>query len=187
MKKLTVFFIVLSISIGSVCLYAEQAALSLSGNYYFSNDDSYKKFYGDKNFLPEGKISLSFTDNLYIWCSYGMFSQKGESSGLKAPLTCTRQFLNFGAGFRVKVLKPLLFFMEGGGVMAGFKEEREGSDRDDSDSKFGIMANAGFRVMVLKNFFIHMSAGYIMAKLDNEKFKVDLGGIKIGGGLGVVF
>jgi hypothetical protein len=151
-----------------------------------SKDNNYKKFYGEKVFFPEGKMDISFTENLYVWGAYGLFTREGETESLKSPAKCNRSFIGFGGGVRIKIVTPLYIYIEGGGVFSTFKEE--GESFLSKGSKMGFTVNGGIRIDIVRGVYINMFGGYIGgSKMLLKGKEIDLGGVRAGGGLGLCF
>jgi hypothetical protein len=205
--KKTLIFILLAFLISWV-VSAETFTLVVSGSYLSTDDDAYTTKYGGKKYYPEGKLTLRFSGNLYLWGSFGYLSSKytWEEWSNKGVILAdvdgksVSDKLTFagGIGYYVGYLRPGDFSIKLEAGVCSISDKsvdttsmkasgQTVSTTDDKKTGFGFRGNLGVTYGLMKNIFAEISLGYMYAPDKIDDVRVNLGGLRASLGIGLKF
>jgi hypothetical protein len=205
-KKTLILILLTFFMIGTVS--AETVTFVVSGSYLSTGDDAYTTKYGGKKYFPEGKLTIRFAGNLYLWGSFGYLRSKytweewsnkgivladvdGESISNKLSIAG-------GLGFYVGYIRPGDFSikLELGVCNISDKSEDTTSMKatgetlnvvEDEKNGFGFRGNLGVTYGLMKSIFAEISLGYMYAPDKIDDTRVNLGGLRASLGIGLKF
>ncbi len=187
---------------------AENFTIVIGGSYLSIADNQYDLKYGGKKYFPEGKLSMRFTGNLYLWGSFGFvsskftwkqWSNKGVAeSDLQGKSVADKMILAGGLGYYVGYIAPGEFSIKLEAGLCSISDNiKDTSTRLDNSqtvgsekskqSGLGFRGNFGVTYGLYKNFFAELSAGYLYASDTVDDQKVNLGGLRASLGIGLKF
>ncbi len=186
--------------------------LTLKGAYLPSEDDAYIDLYDKAKYAPEGEIEIRFSGNFYFWGSYCLVTGNSEwpewsSKSLVDPdfrweITSSKHLVAFGAGYFIGLNEPgeISIKLEAGVCLI---INNDVSDKflevsntitdtiTEKTTKIGAIGEMGATYGLWKSLFAEASVAYIYSTetrlIDDEETRVQLGGLKIGVGLGIKF
>lgn len=186
---------------------------TLKGDYMSVTDPDYEDLYGEKKYFPEAEIEIRFVRNVYLWGSYSLISSKGEwfewsNKSLVDPdflwsVSVKRHQYAFGIGYFIGLHDPGEFVVrvQLGACLIDQNENTEKifipSDEiyestKTSLNRIGAIGELGIDYVLWRNIFAEFSIGYVYAtkKVEDEEgdtVSEEIGGLKIGLGLGIRF
>lgn len=187
--------------------------LTLKGDYMSIADPDYEDLYGKKKYFPEGEIEIRLLGNGYLWGNYSLVSGKGEweewsdksliDPDYRLVITSKRHQIAFGIGYFIGLHDPgqLVLRFQLGLCLINHDEVTErffiatGQTTETSQSltkKTGGVGELGIDYVLWKNIFAEVSIGYLYATKkvedeDGETVSEEIGGLKIGLGIGIRF
>ena len=207
-KQTTFLALLVLLLASSVTLSAKSFTIVIGGNYLSIADEDFENNYGKKQYFPEGKLTLRFSGNLYLWGSYGWLRDQYtwvEWSNKGVPLAdvdgksvVNKTVIAGGLGFYVGYLKPAQFAIKMEAGIASIKDDVENTKvlmttnelLNQDDSKFsgiGYKASLGVTYGLFKNVFAELTLGYLHASDKVGDDTIKLGGLRASLGLGLQF
>ena len=182
--------------------------LTIKGDYFPIGDPVYQDLYEPTRYTPEGKIQIRISGNLYLWGSYARITSTREWSewsnkSLVDPdfqweNTLKKHYYSVGAGYFIGLLEPgefCIHFQLG----ATFINDKDVSEKyqistqditdsiSESETRFGVNGEIGISYTLWKSLFGEVSVSYLYATKIIDDEREELGGVRIGLGLGIRF
>lgn len=206
MKK--IFSILILLMVLPALSAGETVTFILGGNYMDIEDSDFGSRYGEQKYFPEGKLSLRFSGNLYLWASFGYFatsytwdqwSNKGiPIADVEGKSVTKKSILAGGLGYYIGYLTPGQFSVKLELGVCSIRDDIEDTAtmlatdqvlelKEAKKSAIGFRGNLGVTYGLFGRFFAEVSLGYIYApdKIDDER--LNLGGLRASLGLGIRF
>lgn len=182
--------------------------ITVKGNYYSISDPLFEELYDPTQYFPEGEIQLRLSGNLYMWGSYALVSGSRDwyewsDKGLVDPdflweNTLKKHHYSLGAGYFIGLLEPGEFcinFQLGVTLITNqdLSEKFQISSGtltdsiSESETDFGINGELGISYTFWKNLFAEAFVGYLYASEVIEDEREEIGGLRLGLGLGIRF
>lgn len=208
MKRVLLLIMVIFLLSASLQAAGAKLTFTVYGNYFSVADSAFKDKYKSSAFFPEAKATLSFSGNLYLWASYGMFSADYTWTewSSKAVITADvagksvvdKRIMAGGLGFFMGYLDKSQFgvrFELGACSIINDIEDTKTiissnafvSSVQDKQSGVGIRANLGITFGLTKNLFSEVAFGYLWAMDKVNDNSINLGGFRSSVGLGLRF
>jgi len=206
MKRALLFVLVISLCLPLFLTAKTKFTIAAYGTYMSVTDSSYQALYGRDKFLPEGKVTMTFRGNLYLWGGYGYlpaahdwteWSNKGEPEADVAGRRSTKkQIFSGGIGFYVGYIDKLSLNLELGACHISHNIESTWtkintnkflSSEENRESGTGFIGNLGLSYGVYKNIYTQFVFSYAYATHTINDTKINLGGLKLSLGLGIKF
>ncbi len=182
-KAGAIFLMILAVSLS---VSAEgRMKFSLTGNMLVPSDPNYRNTYGDIVFFPEIMGGYKIISETYVWIKYGYLYKTGKTPVLEAEAKSTQHFLSLGVGYANKIGSRMDYKLEAGLMNACYKEEALGEEV--SNNTIGFRIECGFAYSLTRTLLAEISAGYLTASDEVEEVSIQLGGLRLGLGLRVVF
>jgi hypothetical protein len=193
----------------SVLVSAKSFIITIHGNYFSAADTDFSNRYGGKKIYPEGKIALKFFGNLFVWGSYGTYSAINswnqwsnktiENADIKVEDNVRKNLISGGLGYYIGYLEKNEFAVK---IEVGVCKITNDYDKTSiriasgsvitsetmQESGIGINGNFGITYGVYKNWlFTEANIGYLYVPDKIEDITINLGGLKLSLGLGIIF
>jgi len=212
MKRVLIVILIILIYSVSLSGAGKNFMITVSGNYLSNADSDYKERYGERNFFPEGKISIRLMGNLYLWGSYGFLSSsynwqewsyKGAAEAdLKGESVLDKLVISGGIGYYVGYIEKseISIKVEAGickithniaSTINQIDTDLITGSSETKESGIGIRGNLGVTYGLYKSLFSEVSIGYLYAvdkvKVGDGNQRIYLGGLRMSVGLGLTF
>ncbi|MCK4836957.1 MAG: hypothetical protein KAT17_09975 [Candidatus Aminicenantes bacterium] len=182
--------------------------LTIKGDYMSITDPIFEDQYNSEKYAPEGEIQVRISGNLYLWGSYALVTARREwfewsSKALVNPdfqweNTLKKHHYSLGAGYFIGLSEPGEFcinFQLGISFITNndLSEKYQISSQTISDSiseketDIGVTGELGISYCFWRNLFAEISIGYLYATEIIEENREEIGGLRIGLGLGIRF
>jgi hypothetical protein len=160
--------------------------VGINGKFLFSSDSNYKRIYGNSQFYPELEVGLDIYKGIVLFGSYGYFSQTGKTEGeLKEDTKSTKEFLSFGAGYKIEANEKIYVLIKVGVSRIDYKEESMGEII--KNNKIGLCGEVNIIYNMSKRLYTKIFIGYMGGKDKIDDVDIKLGGFTAGLGLGIRF
>jgi hypothetical protein len=204
------FFLALLVALLSLSatLPAKSFTFVAGGNYLSIASDSFENNYGKKKYFPEGKLTLRFLGNLYIWGSYGWLKGKNtwvEWSNKGVPLAdvdgksvVDKTIIAGGLGFYIGYLNPGQFSIKLEAGLCSIKDDIKNTktfmssnqlleSNTNQFSGIGYKGTFGVTYGLFRSVFAEVTIGYLYAGETIDGERTNLGGLRASLGLGLEF
>ncbi|MCP5051287.1 MAG: hypothetical protein GY940_29245 [bacterium] len=207
-KQTAIFILLVFIFSSSMMVSAKSFTFVIGGNYLSIANEDYETDYGKKKYFPEGKLTLRFTGNLYLWGSFGLlrskntwtqWSNKGiPEADVDGKSIADKTVIAGGLGFYVGYIQPGQFSIKLEAGVCSITDDIEDtvSFIDTSQvigvinkkmSGVGFKGNFGITYGLFKDIFMEFSVGYLYASDKIDDNRVNLGGLRASLGIGLKF
>ncbi len=181
MKRLILLFIALNIVLG--ISYGLDIKIEIKGGYFYPSEKAFKDIYGG-GFSIGGEISVGVLKNLSIWVGGNYFTKKGK-------LTFTQEdteikLIPIGGGLKYEFPTGKFAPYLGLGVNYYLYEESNPLG-DVSKGGLGYIGKIGSYVKVTGGLLVDLYVNYSYCKIKPADFKINIGGIEAGVGMGYSF
>lgn len=182
MKKISAGFLALILVSGLA--FAGNFAVEVRGQYFNPVDQDFKNIYGG-GMMFGGKAIISVWKGLAVWVGADYFTKKGETTFTKEETTL--RIIPVGIGLRYsRPLSPI--FRIYGGLGLQYHSYSEKSELGDvSEGGIGILGEAGGIVNIVGGLFMDIFIDYSYCKFKPADFRINIGGLSAGVGLGIQF
>ena len=181
MKKLSI--IIVSVVLLSGFANAADFIVELKANHLRPSEDAFRDIYGG-GVMYGGEVSIGVWRGLDVWFGGSYFSKKGE-------LTFTREetkleIYPLGGGLKYRLTTGIFDLYAGAGL--NYYQYKESNPLGDiSKGGLGYIGKIGSYVKVTGGFLIDLYVNYSYCRLKPADFKIDIGGIEAGVGIGYSF
>lgn len=157
----------------------------VSGNYLLPSESRFRDIYGSGPIYPSITVGYKFNPYLYIYGGYSYFSKNGKSLVLEKPSKWKQSYLALGVGYYKNISIRFAWRASIGAMIVRFSEEAFG-DKVTANA-MGVWLEANGIYKIGQCLFTEISLAYLYAPDTVEEIPIELGGIKIGIGLGFRF
>lgn len=188
MQKFVAFFI-------AVIAVAQQGLVAGNGIHadvrisaFSPSNKLMREIYGDWHANYEVEVGKFFYPNYELWGNVGYFSADGKTEALHTRTKFTNTNLSGGTKY-IFCLGRCIQFQLGLGINVAFVDVHNDSDyvkRNDNQNGVGGVFKAGFYFIPSKNLFFEAFSDYLYQKIRFHK-SIQIGGVRLGGGVGFRF
>lgn len=181
MRKLT---IILVLTIGlSVTTYATNVMVELKGQYFSPTEQAFKDIYGG-GLMYGAEINIGVWRNLDLWFGGSYFSKRGELTFTKEETKL--ELFPIGGGIKYRILSGNFALYAGLGLNY-FQFKESNPIGDVSKGGLGFVGKVGSNVAISGGLVLDLYVDYTYCKIKPADFRINVGGITIGAGLGYRF
>jgi len=182
MKKL-VIIIAVTIFL-SAFLSAGDFIVEVKGHYLSPSDKAFRDIYGG-GMMYGGEASLGVWKGLEVWIGGSYFSKKGELTYTKEETKLEIMPIGAGVRYSYSVNKNINIY---GGVGVNYYSYKESNPIGDvNKGGLGYIGKIGSYMKVTGGLMIDLYVDYSYCKMKPADFKINIGGIEAGIGLGYKF
>ncbi len=168
-------------------LHSSEWMAELRGSYFYPTSTLFQDIYRDGGFEGEIEVLRTFTTHWIGWGNINYFRRDGYSKGIQDKTTIHMVPLSLGVKYQFPCYNSLSPYL-GAGITYTFVNIKNDSPfvrRNVSKSGVGFVLKSGTYLTLTENFFLDLFVDYYYQKMQFYKTsKTDLGGFKIGIGLG---
>ena len=165
-------------------LHAEKLMIELNTSYFMPGEQAFKDIYGSGPAFG-AEISFSIVHGIDIWLEGSYFAKTGELSFTKEETKV--RIIPVGGGIRFSLPLKKIFSVYGGAGLNYNLYKEENVLGEVSKGSLGFVFKGGVLVSMLKMMAVDAFVGYSYSKMNPADFKVNIGGFKVGLGLGFRF
>ncbi len=181
MKKL--ILIIISVIFLSGLANATDFIVELKVHYLSPSEKAFRDIYGG-GMMYGGELSVDIWKELAIWFGGSYFSKKGELTFTKEETTL--EIYPIGGGLKYKLSTGIFDLYAGAGL--NYYQYKESNPLGDvSKGGLGYIGKIGSYVRVTGGFLIDLYVNYSYCKIKPADFKINIGGIEAGVGIGYSF
>lgn len=162
---------------------ASDFTLELKALYFSPTEQAFKDIYGG-GLMYRGEVSIGLRKNLDLWLGGGYFSKKGELTFTKEETKL--QIVPIGGGLKYRIATGNVNFYGGIGLYH-FQFKESNPIGDVSKGRLGYVGKIGAFVEVVKGLIVDVYFDNTYCKMQPADFKINIGGIEAGIGIGYVF
>lgn len=168
------------------------SSIELRAAGFFHTSKLLRDIYGKTGACYEIEIATRFSDcsNIEIWANYDQFSKRSSIHGD----CCGKTTVDiYNASLGLNYLFPLFdcfgAYLGVGGSFARIDLKNKGCCIHEKESKFtgGLVLKSGIIYHLTCNWFVDVFADYFYQPVHFKHRHVDIGGVKVGGGIGLNF
>jgi len=184
-----VFRLFLAIMFMNVCtLVANEITLEVRSAAFYHASSRFRGIYGKVSGCYQLEASTPITPCLEEWVNFDWFTKRGHSIGLHDPTRVSIINVSWGVKYPFPVTECISMYA---GIGASFSKiwlhnKSEFFHERVSRLTFGALLKSGINYHISKCFFIDFFADYLYQP-DVYRTHVDIGGLKLGVGLGTKF
>lgn len=174
-------------------LQAFDSTAEVRAGYFYPTSDLLRKIYSQGGAEEEIEISGLFYEQWQAWGNVGYFGKNGRSLGLRERTEIRLIPLSLGIKY-VLLPSACIHPYLGLGASYTFFHVRNHSDyvkRSVSRGNMGFVVKSGFNIDLACHYFLDLFADYyyqyINLHSNNERHSIDIGGFKVGAGIGYRF
>jgi len=182
MKQLYFFII------GANIIGAENISIEFRVGHFRPNSHLFRNIYHQGGIEYEGELNYEYVPGNSVWFNANSFERKGltpeeQETKIKLhPLSGgIKQFIPFASWINLYL---------GAGSCCTFMHVKGKSlflDERDHKHSWGFVGKTGIMVLLSKNFFIDLFADYYYTEITFDDQKRNLGGLRAGVGVGLLF
>ena len=181
MKKLSI--IIVSVVLLSGLAIAADFIVELKAHYLHPSEETFRDIYGG-GVMYGGEISIGVWRGLDVWFGGSYFSKTGELTFTKEETKL--KLYPLGGGVLYRLSEGVLSFYIGVGL--NYYQYRESNPLGDvSKGGLGYIGKIGSYVKVTGGLLIDLYVNYSYCMLKPADFKINIGGIETGVGIGYEF
>lgn len=164
-------------------LFARDISVELRSALFIPSSERFRAIYGNFGRCQELQIS-----NQNVWINFDWFSKNGKSIGLGDPTHIRIANVSLGWKFSRPLSKELITYFGLGESLGAIrlKNQSQCDNEDLTKAAFGIVAKSGIYFFFNRSLFMDAFVDYLFQPVRFET-RVNVGGLKIGIGLGVRF
>ena len=164
---------------------AKRFIASAGVNVFNSASGDYRRTYGDAVLMPELKLTWLALGDFGVWGSCARVDKQGLEAEVNEPAKLGQWFLAAGVGYARGLGSRMRLRVELGLAYVAFREEALG--RSNEGGALGWRAGACLDHGLGETLFATLSASYSRVLIDLEPGRIELGGLRVGLGLGAAF
>jgi len=163
---------------------AGTASFGIKVSYFMPSEQVFKDIYGSGPMFG-GEFGFSLSDRVGLWADGQYYSGTGKLTYTKEETKLT--LVPIGAGVRVDLLtKGAARPYVGAGVRCYIYKETNVIGTAEANG-VGFVGLVGVNLRLAKGIILDLRAAYSSCSLTPADFKINVGGIELGGGLAVEF
>jgi hypothetical protein len=187
-KKGEIIMRKLIIIIASVVLFAgmtnaSDIIIELKAHYFHPSEEAFRDIYGG-GMMYGGEVSIGVWKGLDVWFGGSYFSKTGELTFTEEETRLKIYPLGVGLKYR---LKTGVFNLYAGAGLNYYRYKESNPIGDASKGGLGYIGKIGSYVNIAGSLLVDLYVNYSYCKLKPADFKIDIGGIEAGMGLGYSF
>jgi len=185
----------LALSLCAVSTYAgiEYSTLKVRGSAFFPQSKRVRQIYGKVGGNAEIEAAIGFTDHVALWANFDWFSKHGHSTGLLQSRTNVKiANFSFGLQFPWQIDECIILYAGVGPTIAKIwlrnviNTTAQTIVQNVSKTCVGGIVKTGIYWFFYDNFFCDTFADYLYQPTGFSS-KANVGGVRLGLGLGVMF
>ena len=181
MRKL--FIIIVTVIFSSGIANATDISVELKAHYFHPSEKAFRDIYGG-GMMYGGEVSIGVWKGLEVWFGGSYFSKTGELTFTKEETKL--KIYPLGGGLKYRLSEGVLSFYIGAGL--NYYQYKESNPLGDvSKGGLGYIGKIGSYVKVTGGFLIDLYVNYSYCKIKPADFKINIGGIEAGVGIGFSF
>lgn len=181
MKKLII--IIVTVIFLSGLANATDIIIELKTHYLHPSEEKFRDIYGG-GLVYGGEVSIGIWRGLEVWFGGSYFSKTGELTFTKEETKL--KIYPLGGGLKYRLSKGIIVFYVGAGLnYYQFKESNPIGDANKGG--LGYIGKIGSYVKVTGGFLIDLYINYSYCKMKPADYKINIGGIEPGVGIGFSF
>lgn len=181
MKKLII--IILTVIFLSGLANATDIIVELKAHYLHPSEEAFRDIYGG-GMMYGGEVSIGFWRGFEVWFGGSYFSKKGELTFTKEETKL--EIYPIGGGLKY-TLSTKIFDLYAGAGLNYYQYKESNPLGDISKGELGYIGKIGSYVKVTGGFLIDLYVNYSYCKMRPADFKINIGGIEAGVGIGYSF
>jgi hypothetical protein len=179
----------------SSAIYGSKSSIQLRAAYFYPTASVMKEVYHNGGFQPEIEGDIRVLENVRLFLNFSAFYKKGETQGLLTPTSIQIYPLSFGAKYDFFINNYSLFYL-GFAPSISWAIVKDNSPfvcEKTKEVAGGLVGKLGFYFYLKKHVIVDIFTDYSYANFVTDPFlgvqttSVDLGGLKVGMGIGGVF
>lgn len=162
---------------------AIEILVELKAHYLSPPEQAFKDIYGG-GMMYGGEMSIGVWRGLEVWFGGSYFSKKGELTFTKEETKL--KIYPLGAGLKYRLSEGTFSFYLGAGL--NYYQYKESNPLGDiSKGGLGYIGKIGSYMKITGGFLIDLYLNYSYCKLKPADFKINIGGLEAGVGIGYRF
>jgi hypothetical protein len=153
------------------------------GYFYPAFEEAFSDIYGG-GLTYGGDLTINVWRNLGIWFGVSSFSRAGELTFTQEETQLSQMSFVLGANLTF-LTSPVSFYAGLGVRLMSYKESNVLGEV--KDTGFGVEAKLGIYKKILSDFFADLFVGISFCEMQPADFKINVGGIEAGIGIGYEF
>ena len=175
--------ITVAIVLLSASVTATDFVVELEAHYLFPSEKAFKDIYGG-GMMYGGEATIQVWKNIIIWFGGSTFSKTGELTFTKEETKL--KITPIGGGLKYRTQTGIVNFY--GGLGINYYQYKETNPIGDvSKSGPGITGKIGIYIKAIEGLLIDVYFNYSYCKIKPADYKINIGGIEIGVGIGYEF
>lgn len=171
-------------------LHSSEWFTELRGGYFYPTSKKFREIYKSGGVEGEIEVAKKFKENWIGWGNVNYFQKKGRSIGFHDKTTIRMVPLSFGLKYQFLFCNSVSPYL-GVGVaytILNIKNDSEFVKKHVTKNGFGFVIKSGIYIDLSKSFLLDLFVDYYFQEMHfYTKHHVDVGGLKIGFGLGYRF
>ena len=181
MKKLII--IIVTVIFSSGLANATDFIVELKAHYLHPSEKAFRDIYGG-GMMYGGEVSIGVWRGLEVWFGGSYFSKKGELTFTKEETKL--EVYPLGGGFKYRLSAGIFDLYAGAGL--NYYQYKESNPLGDvSKCGLGYIGKIGSYVKVTGGLLVDLYVNYSYCKIKPADFKINIGGIEAGVGMGYSF
>lgn len=181
MRKLIILIITMIFLSGLA--NATDIIVELKAHYLYPSEEAFRDIYGG-GMMFGGEVSIGVWRRLDVWFGGSYFSETGELTFTKEGTKL--EIFPIGGGLKYKLSTGIFDLYAGAGL--NYYQYKESNPLGDvSKGGLGYIGKIGSYVKVTGGFLIDLYVNYSYCKIKPADFKINIGGIDAGVGIGFSF
>jgi hypothetical protein len=186
--SLKLFFILLFLTNINPLLAEFQSSVEIRSAAFFHSSERFREIYGNPGTSYQFEASTKLYDCLDGWTNFDWFSKHGKSDGFNDPTRVSIANISLGIKFPYQFSEKFTAYIGIGPSLSRIwlKNKSQFSHETVSKLAIGGILKTGIYYFINRHVFIDVFADYLYQPVNFETH-VDIGGFKVGAGMGIKF
>ena len=186
--SLKAFFILLLLTNIRPLLAESQSSVEIRSAAFFHSSERFREIYGNSGTSYQLEASTKLYDYLDGWTNLDWFSKHGKSDGFNDPTRVSIVNISLGIKIPYQFSEQFTAYIGIGPSFSTIWLKNESQCGPETVSKLAVggILKSGIYYFIYRSVFIDVFADYLYQPVNFETH-VDIGGFKVGAGIGIKF
>lgn len=189
MKKTHLKILCLILLLFPACAWTLSNSLELRAGCFSPSSSLLRKIYSDGMFEFEIEYSRQIAKRTFAWANFNALKKEGRSTKMAYRTTMHLYPLSFGIKYQIQLLKCLFFYAGVGGSITWVNTHDRSPfvKRHLHKKGWGFVGKSSLSYFFADSRYLTVFVDYYDTTVSRKRGSLNIGGIRSGAGLGIIF